>query len=1020
VFDTPTPPADREAEITRALAALGLSPSGRPAYDVRTILDRLARAGATLAPAELLSGLEGAFDRDLALNGLERISAELEDLGKAGALAEPHLRARLSLLCGAGEPFAELVVPCLGELGNPDFPAGAGSEVAPFVPAGGDAHARARALSRWHRRELLRICLAELEGYLDVERTAAALTALADRTVEGALAIAGGTGVRMAVIALGKWGGRELNYSSDIDLFFIRDDDEDVVRAETVARGVLRLLAGYGGLPHLYRTDLRLRPGGPTGALVPSVTQASAAFRAHPSAPSAEERGEEGASSPAGEVADTWERIVFIRARAVIDRTRALAALSREIEGFVYERPFDLDEIRKLKGYKEVLEASPSGRDEARRELKVGWGGIRDVEYLVQFLQLLHGQVYRSIRGGNVFEGLRQLGGIGALTATETSFLLEGYRFLRRVEHHLMLRHRRQSFTLPEDAAARTALARAVGLPEWGAFRAELDRRRSGIREILERLFHHLFRGYGDERIGEVHVVLAFKPHPGVIERVFAPLRFKDPQKAYTLLRRLAYPRKEELRSPRARHYLAHLFPSLLEAISSTPDPDQAALMFTSCVETIGAPAVFYQLLAEKPENCRLFVDLFGRSRFISELLLDHPGTLDEIIDRLRTGAKIREEGLVEELRDTLAATPPERAGSALHEFRAIHTVEVAILDLGGKIPLLGVLRRLSAIARATLRVLDERAAALVEGRLGRLTPVEGEPPPRHSILALGRLGGDEIGYASDVDLILVYDGRGATAGGFDEREYYTQLLQQVISDLGNPGAGGPLYPVDLRLRPHGAKGALVHSFREFRQYLLGPDSQMWEHQALTRSSPAAGDPELARATIEFVRGNLGRGLSREEILASLLEMHGRRQQSAPAAQIPLKAGPGGILDIEFLVQSLLVLHAHEHGELWEPNTAAAIQLLAGAGILTGAEAASLSTAYLFFRLVENRLGMLHRASVKTVGTDDASLADLAIRIGYGTEGGAEPRETLLEEIRYHTRTVRKIFTARTGASRAI
>jgi len=1009
VFDTPTPPADREAAISRALSSLGLSPSGRTGYNARSLLDRLARAGAAIEPTELLSSLEGAFDRDLALNGLERISAELEDLGRAAALAEPHLRGRLALLCGAGEPFAELAVPCLGELGDPDFPAGAGSEIAAFAAAGGEAHARARALSRWHRRELLRICLAELEGYLDVERTAAALSALADRTVDAAIAIAGGAGVRMAVIALGKWGGRELNYSSDIDLFFIRDDDVDVVRAETVARGVLRILAGYGGLPHLYRTDLRLRPGGPTGPLVPSVAQASVAFRAHPSAPA------EGERSPAGEIADTWERIVFIRARAVTDRTRGFPALSRGIEEFVYERPFDLDEIRTLKGYKEVLEASPAGRDEARRELKVGWGGIRDVEYLVQFLQLLHGQVYRSIRGGNVFEGLRQLGAIGALTATEASFLQEGYRFLRRVEHHMMLRHRRQSFTLPDEAAARAALARAVGMPDWEAFLAELDRRRGGIREILERLFHHLFRGYGDERIGEVHVVLAFKPRPEVIERVFAPLRFKDPQKAYTLLRRLAYPRKEELRSPRARHYLAHLFPSLLEAISRTPDPDQAALMFTSCVETIGAPAVFYQLLAEKPENCHLFVDLFGRSRFISELLLDHPGTLDEIIDRLRTGARIREEGLVEELRETLAATPPERAGSALHEFRAIHTVEVAILDLGGRIPLLGVLRRLSAIARATLRVLDERAAGLVESRLGRLAPVEGEPPPRHAILALGRLGGDEIGYASDIDLILVYDGRGATAGGFDEREWYTQLLQQVIADLGNPGAGGPLYAVDLRLRPHGAKGALVHSFREFRQYLLGPDSQPWEHQALTRCSPAAGDAALSREVIEFVHRNLGRGLSREEILSSLLEMHGRRQQASSPDQIPLKAGPGGILDIEFLVQSLLVLHAREHEALWEPNTAAAIQLLAGRGLLTGAEAASLSTAYLFFRLVENRLGMLHRASVKTVQTDDSSLRDLAIRIGYGTEGGAEPRETLLEELRYHTRTVRKIFTARTG-----
>ncbi len=1009
VMETLPPPADRDADIALALTECGLEPGARAVNNVRSLLARLAKAGAALEPSSLLAHIEGTSDPDLALNGLERISATLADLGRAAALADPALRARLYLLCGAGEPFAEHVVPFLEDLEDPDFPAGAGPAIAVFVPQSGKVHTRARGLARWHRRELLRICLAELEGYLDVEQTAEALTALADRTVEGAFAIAGGNELHMAVIALGKWGGNELNYSSDIDLFFIRDDDEDTERAETVARGVLRLLAGYGGLPHLYRTDLRLRPGGPTGPLVPSVKRAKAAFRAHPSI-------SDSATGPAAttaEVAATWERIVFIRARPVIDRTRALPSLVRAIEEFVYERPFDLDEIRTLKGYKEVLEASAVRRDEERRELKVGWGGIRDVEYLVQFMQLLHGQVYRSIRGGNVFEALRRLGRVGALTATESAFLLEGYRFLRRVEHHLMLRHRRQSFTLPEVEAEQSALARAVGQSEWGRFLTELDRRRGGIRKILERLFHHLFRGYGDERLGEVHVVLAFRPRAEVIDQVFAPLRFRDPQKAYTLLRRLAYPRRKELRSPRARHYLAHLFPRLLDAIARTPDPDQATLMFTSCVETLGAPAVFYQLLAERPESCHLFVDLFGRSRFISELLLDHPGALDEIIDRLRTRSRIREEGLVDELRESLAAVPPERAGSTLHEFRAIYTVEVAILDLGGRAPLIRVLRQLSAVARATLRVLDERAFAAVEARLGPLVPIEGEPLPRHAILALGRLGGNEIGYASDIDMILVYDGRGETAEGVAEREFFTQLLQQVIAYLGNPGGGGALYPVDLRLRPHGSSGTLVHSFRGFREYFLGPDSQVWEHQALTRSSPAAGDAKLAEEVIAFARENLGRNLTADEIVAQLLEMHHRRRESPRRAGFQLKTGPGGILDIEFLVQSLILLHSREHTDLWEPNTAAAIQLLARKGLLTGAEAASLSTAYLFFRLVENRLGMLHRSSVRTVATDDDTLRDLAIRIGYISQGGVAPEETLLEELRYHTRTVQRIFEER-------
>ena len=1002
-------PADRSAEISEALERVGIAPGSRAIYNVRVLAERLAAAGhEDRTPESWLGELADASDPDLALNGLERISEQWSEQGVVGALADDALRRRLCLICGAGEPFAEWVVSYLDELRDPEFSAAIVGGITPFADPEGEMHVRARALARWHKRELLRICLAEREGHVDVEGTAQALTSLADEAVRGAFMIAGGSGRRMAIMALGKWGGTELNFSSDIDFFFIRDNDEDRGACETVARGVLRLLSGYGGLPHLYRTDLRLRPGGPTGDLVPSISQARAAFRTpHP------DQGEAVPPPHRPGGGDTWERIVFIRVRPVVDQTRGLPRLVQEIEAFVYERPFDLDEIRKLKGYKSVLESSPAGSDESRRELKVGWGGIRDVEYVVQFLQLMHGQVYRSIRDGNVFQAVRRLGRVGALTATETASLLEGYQLLRRVEHHLMLRHRRQSFELPESAAARHALARAVGATAWYPFIAELDRRRGRIREVLERLFHRLFTGDSEERLGEVHLVLAFKPRPEVIESVFAPLRFRDPQKAYTLLRRLAYPKKKELRSPRARHYLAHLFPGLLDAIGRTPDPDLAALMFTSCIETLGAPAVFYQLLAERPETCHLFVDLFGRSRFISELLLNHPGTLDEIIDRLRTGSRLREEALAAELRETLAVLPDARAGAAMHEFRALHTVLVAILDLGGRIPVQGVLRRLSSIARATLRVLNERAVASVTERCGELRPVEGEAPPRHAILALGRLGGNEIGYASDIDLILIYDGRGKTESGMSEREFFAQVLQRIIADLGNPGAGGPLYPVDLRLRPHGAGGSLVHSFREFQSYFLGPDSQVWEHQALTRGSPAAGDEDLAREVIEFSHRNLGRDLGREEIAAQLHEMHSRRVRDTSRDGFHLKTGPGGILDIEFLVQSLIVLHGQEQPEIWEPNTHAAIGRLAKVGLLSAREEATLSNAYLFFRLVENRMGMLHRSSVRVVGTDDASLRDLAIRIGYADAEGTDPQETLLEELRFLTREVRQIFEAR-------
>ncbi|MFQ5655662.1 MAG: hypothetical protein ACE5GW_13150, partial [Planctomycetota bacterium] len=587
--------------------------------------------------------------------------------------------------------------------------------------------------------------------------------------------------------------------------------------------------------------------------------------------------------------------------------------------------------------------------------------------------------------------------------------------FLRRAEHHLMLRHSRQSCLLPEEGDARRALARGVGHAGWEEFRGEFDRRRDGIRDILDRLLHRLFTGDGDEASREMQVILAFRPAREEIERVFRPLSFRDPHKAYTLLRRLAYPRRKSLQSPRARHFLAHLFPQLLERLRNTPDPDQAVLLFANCVETLGAPATFYQLLAEEPENCSLFVDLFGRSRFLSDLLLDHPGILDEVIDRLRTGEKIVEGNLMRDLRRALAAREPGARGSCLHEFRAVHMLEIAILDLGATIPLVGVLMRLSAVARAALRIIDEQVLAEMVERLGRPRPAAPSRPPRHAIIALGRLGGDEMGYASDIDMILIYDGRGTTEGGENEREFYTQHFQRVIATLGNPGSGGHLYPVDLRLRPRGRGGALVHSFREFQAYFRGPESQAWEHQALVRSSPAAGDPGLGAEIMDFVRGNIGRDLEESEIVEAMLQMHQRRKSEPPREGFHLKSGPGGLLDVEFLAQSTILLGLREDPTVWEPNTYRALQLLEARAELPAAEAAALKAAYLFFRLVENRLSMLHRASVRVVPTDDASLRDLALRIGYQPAPGRSPERTLLEEIHYHTNRVQEIFEQRCG-----
>ncbi len=938
-------------------------------------LKALAASAPSLNQKDWLSIAEGAADVDLALNGLERFIRSAGD----SLPSRPQLE-RLSLLAGTSDVLIDTATglgPLLASLETPHA-----TEELP-QPFSGSNPAE---FDQWHSLQNLLICLGELEGRSTVDRTAAALSRLADDTVRAALRLVSGPDdPDLTVIALGKWGGNELNYSSDIDLYFLRLEGTDESAATQKARAVLKLLSGRGRGRHVYRTDLRLRPGGSAAPLVPTITQARRELEL---------------------TGGTWERMVHIRARVVTTRSEAIDRYVADLLQFVYESEFRAEGIRQLKGYKRQLERTLDGRDVERRQIKVGWGGIRDVEYIVQFLQLLHGAVYPSIRGGNVFRAIPLLHRAGAITLAESVFLGDGYLFLRSIEHRMMLRHRLQSFVLPEDEASQQALAKGLRYDSWRDFRVTFDLRRNRIRGILDRLFHRLFSGGSND---EINLVLAFRPEPAEIERTMSSLNFRDSMKAYTLLRRLAYPRRRELRSPRARQFLAHLLPTLLDKLSNTPDPDQALLMFTNCVETLGTPATFYQLLAEHPEHCALFVDLFGCSRFLSELLLNHPGNLDEVIDRLRTGEKIVEENLVEEMRNAFIGRSLERRVKTLHEFRAIHLLEIAILDLSVRIPILGVIKRLSALARATLRIVDDIAQSELVDRLGVLEP-SGNSPPEHAIVALGRLGGQEMGYASDIDMILIYDGEGQTALGITEREFYTQLLQRVIALLNNPGSGGVLYPTDLRLRPRGKGGALVHSFREFQAYFRGEESQIWEHQALIRSAPVTGSINLGERILDFARSNIGRGLEPGAIIDEMIDMHERRKRDKKQDGFHLKAGPGGLFDVEFLVQSSILLGVRDDPDIWEPNTHTAIQKLTQKNVFSPLEGASLATAYLFFRLVENRLSMMHRSSVRLIPTDHESLDDLARRIGYRPLREGQASDLLIEEIEYHTHTVQEIL----------
>ncbi|HIC23673.1 MAG TPA: hypothetical protein EYO84_09625, partial [Planctomycetes bacterium] len=345
-----------------------------------------------------------------------------------------------------------------------------------------------------------------------------------------------------------------------------------------------------------------------------------------------------------------------------------------------------------------------------------------------------------------------------------------------------------------------------------------------------------------------------------------------------------------------------------------------------------------------------------------------------------------------------------------IHEFRALHFVHIGILDLSGRLPLERVLLSLSAVARTVLRVIDERVFERTEAQFGKLVTAKGQLPSRHCLLALGRLGSDEMGYSSDLDMILVHDGFGATEDGHDARDFWSAHLKHLTEMLTHSGTGGPLYSVDLRLRPDGAGGTLVTRFDEFKEYLLGDRSQLWEHQALIRLSPASGDEALGQEVLDWVRQNLGRGVESSQALTELRQMHERRREAGRGDGIDFRTGPGGLLDIEFLVQSQIFLHQGEQPGIFLARTIQAIEALERHSLLDSSDSIALRNAYQFLRMLENRLSMMHRSSVKTVSEEDESLHDLALRIGFEGSMAGTPEERLRVEIDNHTSLVRDIF----------
>ncbi|MFP5257094.1 MAG: bifunctional [glutamine synthetase] adenylyltransferase/[glutamine synthetase]-adenylyl-L-tyrosine phosphorylase [Acidimicrobiia bacterium] len=812
----------------------------------------------------------------------------------------------------------------------------------PHQPVGGAA--ASGDLRAWFRREVLRIAALDLAGEADLAATTAALSDAARQVLavvhaEVAAEVLGADH-RLVIVGMGKLSGDELNYASDVDILLVGDGDPR--RLERAGRTVLERAGSC------FRVDADLRPEGRDGALVRSVAAYEAYWQRW---------------------AQPWERQALLRAEPVVGDEELAAAWAEAAAGFVWGRPLSPEELRSLRALKVRAEDEVRKRGLGDREVKRGPGGIRDVEFAAQLLQLVHGPVDQSLRRPGTVASLGALVAGGYVDAADAEALVGSYQLLRRVEHGIQLRDGRQTHTLPADRAERRHLARVLGYrgdPSGGAterFDRDLRTQRATVRAVHERLW---FRP-----------LLATLSGAGTL----GPDRAADRLAAFgfTDVERTRQAVVELTRGlTRSSRMMQQLLPLLLDWLSASPDPDLGLLglrrLATGETRTVRLAAAF----RDSPEVARRLALLLGTSRRLGDVLLANPDLVERLADEHRLRTRSRPE-LVDSATSAIEwrSDVPDRQ-RALQRWQHRHLLGVAardVLDLAG-VEQVGA--DLSALAEAAL----EAALATLQ------------PQVPFAVLALGRLGGTELGYASDLDLVFAYDGADQAAADEADR-VATELVRFV--DGGTPARR--IWAVDATLRPEGRSGPLARSLEGWRSY-LDRWASTWERQAYLRLRTVAGDAALGASLAAAVADAIWARPFTEADTREVRRMKARiEQERIGRGEDPtfhLKLGPGSLSDVEFTVQLLQLQH-----RVPEPSTIVALHALRAAGHLDEADADVLEAAYRFCEETRNR-SFLVAGPGDSLPMRPEQVTPLARSLGHTVPG-------LREEYRRRTRRARRV-----------
>ena len=874
------------------------------------------------------------------------------------------------------------------------------------------------ALRRAKRDVALTTAIADIAGAWDVLTVTGALSRFADRASSTALDTLMWRGARdneitladeaapseaagLFILGLGKLGAHELNYSSDIDLIAFYDAERlNYIGRQSPPQFYIRIVQGFVKMlesrtrdGYVFRTDLRLRPDPGSTPVAVSMGAAEAYY---------ESSGQ------------NWERAAMIKARVIAGDQKAGADFLHMLLPFLWRKNLDFAAIEDIHSIKRQINAHRGGGQIAvnGHNVKLGRGGIREIEFFGQTQQLIWGGRVPQLRTHAICDTLDALAQEGRITQDAAAQLRESYEFLRRVEHRLQMVDDRQTHSLPEDDEALNRFAIFLGFDGREAFAEQLIHHLSRV----EQYYAHLFEEAPNLAASGNLVFTGGEDDPDTL-KTLSGMGFSDPSMISERVRTWHRGRWRATRSARARELLTELVPTLLDALSKTANPDAAFRNFDQFLAGLPAGIQIFSLFHANPGLLTMMAEIMGSAPKLALHLAANPSLLDGVLAGDFNGALESKDTLAQELATELArAEYFEETLDRSRRYANDQKFKVGMQVLNSRLDCDAAGLALSELAEVVVSALFDVARADAESKHGRVGGgrVSGEGRAM-CVVALGKLGGREITENSDLDLLFMYDD--PAEGGAEKADdpsdgkrplapsqYFARLSQQLISAISAPTAEGKLYEVDMRLRPSGNAGPIATSLSAFEQY-QATSAWTWEHMALTRARVIAGPEHLRTRAQAAINAVLTRARDADTLRTDVRDMRGRMAKAHKATSIwDVKYTDGGLIDVEFIAQYLQLRHAHENPDVLDPNTCAALARLQVAGLLAADTANSLLHAARLWRTIQGMLRFTYD------GAFNEEAAPTGLKQALAKAAGVDDFEKLKSEMEKTARNVRAIF----------